>query len=1272
MIGTRNGRKPHHQQIIRKSLLLAATIMLLLFPAPAQSQNQSIVFSHITTEHGLSHNSINAIIQDQKGFMWFGTQDGLNRFDGYEFTVYRHDPNNSNSLSDNAIWALYEDQEGMIWIGTNDGLNRFDPNTENFTIYRHDNTPQSLSSNIIWTIHEDKAGMLWIGTDGGGLDKFDRATQQFTNFRHNPSNSNSLSNNRILAIHEDQYGILWIGTWDGGLNKFDPSSEQFTIFKNDPNTVNSISNNRILSIHADQHEQIWIGTWDGGLNKFDPKREQFTVYQNNPNLSNSISSNDVRAIFEDQQGVIWIGTWDGGLDQFDPTNETFTHYQNLPGDALALSSNRVRVIYEDRGGLLWIGTWDGGVTTSYQTTKRFNHFQYPITDLNQAQNNNVRAITEVKDGTLLIGSVGGLHQFDLAESKLVSYSTQFQNELAIPENPVNAIHKDDSGHLWIGTTSGLNRIDSTSGQLVTFEPLPYNTDSLSHEDVTVIYEDTFGSLWIGTNGGGFNRYEPSTDSFTQFSHDLYESDGLNNDFVRTIVDDGQGFLWIGTNGGGLNRLNLETEMFTHFVHDPNEPQSLSSNQINVVFIDHIGTLWTGTQGGGLNRYNPETETFTHFSTDQGLPSGIIHGILEDEMIPPNLWISTDQGLARFNQSEQFFQNFGVQDGLTSLAFNQRASFKLSNGTLVFGDETGLTLFNPAQITNNSHQPPLVVTSFETNNGRFQLPQHIASLQTIELSHQESQFTFEFAALDFIASAENLYAYQLEGFDPGWIFTDAEQRSVTYTNLNPGNYTFRVIGSNNDGIWNETGTAVDLIIHPPPWRTWWAFSLYAMSLVGLILIFVQLQTRAQANELARQRQINETLEQRVVARTRRLETVATLSERLNAILDIDQLLNELVNQVKEQLGYYHAQVYILDEAQENLILKAGAGRPNCQEVDEELAILPLTTSHSLIVHAAVTGEFVIVDNVSEAENWMPDPLRPNTQSEIGVPIIIHEQVVGVLDVQEDEVAALDDSDANLLRSLANQVGVALENAKLYGVAQRELAERGKLIAELDAFSHTVAHDFQNPLSIIMAYAELLGEPWSTEEDLKEASEIISRNGHKLSAIVKELLLLAKMRHLDVALHPLDMPTILAEVQGTLKLMIEEFEAEISIPAEWPIPMGYSPWVEEVWTNYITNAIKYGGRPPKIELGSTILENGMIRFWIRDNGDGLSSDEQAKLFLPFVQLSRSHVEGGYGLGLSIVQRIVEKLGGEVSLESSGKPGQGCMFSFTLPSAKEETLA
>jgi ligand-binding sensor domain-containing protein/signal transduction histidine kinase len=1197
--------------------------------------------------------------------MWFGTLDGLNKYDGYRFTTYRHDPQNPNSLSDNAIWAIHEDRSGLLWLATNAGLNRFDPRSEKFTAYRHDpDNPHSLSHDAIWAIYADRAGRLWIGTDGG-LNRFDPASGTFTVFRHSLDNRNSLSDDRVLAIHEDRQGMLWLGTWDGGLNQFDPATNSFTAFRHAPDDPNSLSDDRVLAIHEDRQGRLWLGTWDGGLNKFDPTTQTFTIFHHSPDDPATVGGDDIRAILEDRYGALWIGSWDGGLSKFDPATQTFTVFRNNPDDPQSIRSNRVRTLFEDRGGVLWVGTWGGGLSRLQRPTKLFAHYQHVPDQPNTLSDSDVRAVLVDQAGLLWVGTAGGLNQLNTTTGAVIHFRHDPNRPGSLNDNHVNALYQDRAGTLWVGTNRGLNKLNAATQTFTVYEPAPYAPKNLSHAQVSVIYEDSHGVLWVGTNGGGLNRFDRKTETFTHFGHDVYEPGSLSNDFVRAIYEDSSDVLWVGTNGGGLNRFDRATESFVHLAHDSDIPGSLSHNQVNVIYQDHGGALWVGT-GGGLNRYDAATQTFTHYTEQDGLPSQIIQGILEDDGELPNLWISTEQGLARLSLATDTLQSYGLQDGLPGSAFNRGSHFKSQRNELFFGGLAGLITFHPDQIQNNPHRPPVVITAVRTNNPRFNLPQAASFLQQIELSYWEPIVSFEFASLDYVAPDENQYAYRLEGFDQNWIKTDAQQRTATYANLKPGHYTFRVKGSNNDGVWNEEGASVNLIIHPPPWQTWWAYSLYVLALGIAVFAVVQLKTRAQARELARQREINELLENEVAARTRRLELVAALSERLNAILDIDQLLMECVNQVKERLGYYHAQVFMLDETHDNLILRASAGKASQAVAKNELHTIPLTTPNSLLAHAARTGEIIIAENVFEAANWMPDPLRPDTKSEIGVPIMVQEQVVGVLDVQEDEFAALDDSDAHLLRSLANQVSVAIENARLYSVAQRELAERGKLIAELDAFAYTVAHDFQNPLSSIIAYAELLGEEWSTRDDLQEASEVIARNGHKLKAIVRELLLLAKMRNSDAARQPLDMAKIVEEAQQNLRLMIDDGQAEIIVPAEWPAALGYAPWVEEVWTNYLSNAIKYGGRPPRVELGATTLDNGMVRFWVRDNGEGLSPDDQAKLFLPFVQLSRSRVEGGYGLGLSIVQRIVEKLGGQVSVESSGISGQGSLFSFTLPAA------
>jgi signal transduction histidine kinase/ligand-binding sensor domain-containing protein/DNA-binding response OmpR family regulator len=768
--------------------------------------------------------------------MWFGTGDGLNRFDGYTFRIFRNDPQNPNSLSNNFITSIFEDRSGALWIGTNDGLNLFNRQSESFTRYQNNpQNPNSLSSNAVFSIYEARSGALWIGT-GNGLSLFDRRSQSFTCYQHDPQDPNSLSNNTIASICEDRSGALWIGTNDG-LSLFDRRSQSFTRYRHDPQEPNSLSNNTITSICEDRSDGLWIGT-DNGLNLFDRQSKSFTRYQHDPQNPSSLSTNAVSSICEDRSGALWIGTYEG-LNLFDRHSKSFTRYQYDPQNPMSW----VWVIYEDRSGALWIGTRGGGGLNLFdRQSKSFTRYRNDPKSVNSLSNNSVRPIHEDRSGALWIGTENGLNLFDRQSQSFTRYQNDPQNPSSLSTNHISSICEDRFGALWIGTGNGLNLFDRRSQSFTRYKTDPQNPRSLSNNFVWFIYGDRSGAMWIGTNDG-LNLFDHQSRSFTRYRRDPQDSNSLSNNNVTSIYEDRSGALWIGTRGGGLNLFNRTSKSFTRYQNDTQNPNSLSSNLIGPIYEDHAGAVWIGTFDG-LNLFDRASGVFKHFREKDGLPNNVVYGILEDGS--GRLWLSTNKGISQFDPRTGEFRNYDASDGLTGNEFNVGAYCKTHDGMMYFGSVNGVTAFHPDSIRDNPYVPPVVITDLLLFNKPvevgadyegFVLPQSVTTADEVVLSYRETVFALEFSALCFVSPGKHKYAYRLEGFDKGWMATDARKRFATYTNLDAGTYVFRVKGSNHDGFWNEEGRSLRIIITPPWWKSTWAYSAYAV-LIGLMLYSIR--------------------------------------------------------------------------------------------------------------------------------------------------------------------------------------------------------------------------------------------------------------------------------------------------------------------------------------------------------------------------------------------------------------------------------------------------
>jgi len=783
---------------MKKALLIS--LLITLGSQICLAQIGELVFTDITVEDGLSNNRVLCITQDSLGFMWFGTYSGLNRYDGYESKIYKHDPNDPESLSWDYIWSMQEDNKGNLWIGTDaGGLNRFDKEREKFIRYESDDSDSTgISRNeFISTIYEDKQGKLWIGT-GRGLHWYDAENDKFIRYTYAINDTHQLSSEFVTYLYEDSRNNFWVGTWHEGLKLLDRTNRTVKQFKHDPEISGSISNNLIYSIFEDQSGLLWIGT-DNGFDRFrfSGKNTIFEHYRTS--ISPQISAKKIFDLYEragiekltnayqesdyiDKNGNIWIGTTLAGIKFYNPMHNAFNSYKYQPCIPGGLNNSSVLAFHADANGSLWIGVDHGGLHRYNRTNHTFTY--YPL-------------------------------------------------EPQAPGNPfdenVMTIEEDSRGDLWIGTWArGAYKFNRKSGKSIHYMPEVGHAESLSDPNVSAILEDSRQNIWLGTFGGGLNRYDRENDKFIRIPG-IYEQ-------ITIIYEDRPKNLWICTTDG-LYLFDSSNNTAKLWQHDANNKQSLSDNDICSIFEDNRGDLWIGTSYG-LNLFNREKDIFTVYYEKDGLPHNGIYGILEDDN--GSLWLSTPKGISKFDPVNKTFTNYDASDGLQGDQFNVNACLKSITGELIFGGTNGFTIFHPDSIKENKNIPPVVITDFKIFNKTVQpgdenspLKKQICLTKKITLQHHQHSFSFKFAALDYLNPKKNQYKYILEGFNEDWVETDAKMRVATFTNLDPGEYVFRVKGSNNHGVWNEAGAAIKIIIIPPCWQTWWFRILVFLAVIGII-------------------------------------------------------------------------------------------------------------------------------------------------------------------------------------------------------------------------------------------------------------------------------------------------------------------------------------------------------------------------------------------------------------------------------------------------------
>lgn len=796
-------------------------------PQPYTGKLPGFRLEALSVEHGLSHNTVYAIVQDRQGYLWFGTQDGLSRYDGYHFTEYRHDPDDPQTLSDNAVLALYVDRSGSLWAGTRQGLNRLDEGGRAFVRYRQDpSDPQSLGGKEVRAILEDRAENLWVGTLEGGLSRLDRKSQAFTHFRHDPGDPSSLSDNSVLALYEDRSGTLWIGTQSGGLNSLDPANGTITRYEMDPANLDRFP---VKAIFEDSQGRLWIGSDGSGLHWLDRTSQTFTSFRNDPDDASTLIDNRVQTILEDGAGRLWVGT-KGGANLWDQDHAAWHFYKSV-GDLYNLNSNWVTTLYEDRSGVVWLGTAGGGLNKYSRTQDRFALYtQRPNYESISA--NMVTAILEDRQGLLWVGTVaGGLNMIDRKNQSITQYYHNSRDPNSISSNDISALVEDSQGDLWIGTLdSGLNFYSPERKAVLHYRHNPADRRSLSEDWITALYQDSSGVLWVGTGSGGLNRLDRNAGVFERYRYNPEDPNSLSHNRVNAIFEDRHGNLWIGTQAG-VNRWMGEGK-FQHYRSAEGEigtarQGSLSNDIVNAFSEDPSGVLWIGTDGG-LNRFDPSTETFAVISEEDGLPDDVINGILADEK--GHLWLSTNRGLSNFDPQSGRFRNYDVHDGLQSSQFNPGAYFESPSGEMFFGGIQGFNAFFPQRVKalENRLPPPVVITAIK--KGSQILGENLSPGESLQLSYQDHFISFEFSALDYTVPEKNQYMYKLDGVDEDWV--DAGTRNfASYTNLSGGNYIFRVRGANSDGVWNEEGLAIAITVTPPFWETVWFRGLAVLALLG---------------------------------------------------------------------------------------------------------------------------------------------------------------------------------------------------------------------------------------------------------------------------------------------------------------------------------------------------------------------------------------------------------------------------------------------------------
>lgn len=1137
-----------------KPLLLVCLILALFYCkdlyAQTLSGKQNVKFTHISTGDGLSQSTVTHIIKDKYGFMWFGTEDGLNKYDGYRFTIYRKNLNDKKSIAGNSISALYEDKAGNIWIGTKEGLSRYNRTNDTFINYYSDPAdPNTLTNASINTICEGDNGNIWVGTYMN-LNLLNPKTNKITRFEAD-GRLGSLSNTRVTRIYKDSLHRFWIGT-NKGLNLYNDKTGKFTTYYHNARDKNTLCSNYIKALADAGNGKLLIGTDDAGMDIFNTKTGIFEHHTNKKNDTSSLSHNNIHVIAPTGAGNFWIGT-EEGLDFYNTHNNTFTTYKHSPADNTSLSGTSVRSILVDNLGTLWVGASSAGISMYDKSLTLFKVYRYLYGDKRGLSAKEVTSFADAGNGNVWVGTDGGgLNFFDKKSNTFTYYQYEEKVRNRLSANNVLALLKSKKGNrLWIGSYSGgLDLFDINKKSFTNFTK-GSRANQLSNGSVFALMEDSKDNLWIATNGGGVNILDPSMRKITKLRSEYNNDKTIANDVIRCFYEDKNGDVWIGTYNAGISIYHTATKTVTRLNKDNS---NLSNNIIFCIVGDKKGNVWVGT-GSGLNKYLPGKKQFITYTTEQGLANNNIYSIVEGDK--DYMWLSTNMGLTRFNASKSTFKNYTLKNGLQNHEFKLNSGFRSPSGEIYFGGINGFNTFVPESVTENKNIPPVVITAFELFNkpviagaANSPLKQSITDTRSITLNYKQSIFTFKFSALDYTVPEDNKYAYILEGFEKDWNYV-GNQHSATYTNLNPGEYTFRVKAANNDGVWNEKGTSIQVIILPPFWLTWWFKLLVVLFIILVLYVIYNYRVRnIRAQKIV--------LEKQVTERTQ---------EVLKQAADLKTLNSELIDQTEE-----------------------------LQVLNEEL----------------------------------------------------YEQRL-----QEEKARA----DA--------------EQARL----DAEQANKAKSI-----FLATMSHEIRTPMNGVIGMAALLGETKLNEEQ-HEYAETIIHSGEALLNVINGILDFSKIESgkMDLDPHEFELRVCIEEVFDLFARKTAETNVDLIYQIDHRLPsllIADGMRLRQILINLISNAIKFT-HEGEVFLNVTLAEqNGNtldLTFEVADTGVGIPPEKLTQLFQAFTQVDSSITRkyGGTGLGLAISKRLIQLMGGDITVESEENKGTKFKFSIKCEALQHDRL-
>ena len=904
----------------RCPFIILLAISSLLPAKAALSQSQALAFDVYSMEQGLSAFPVTNILQDQSGFLWVATVDGLNRYDGQQFSVYKHDLADSTSLPNNYIntGGLVEDAAGMLWLATRGGLVRFNPHTEVFKAYTVADS-LGLQSDRINALALGSDGAIWMATNDG-LHRFDPIAEVFSVWNHVPDEAGSLDAAHVLSLVQANDSTLWIGTV-GGLNVLHLPSN---VVERIPLPMGNLP---VWSIMADDDGKVWAGTIEGLVFRYSPQTATFDVYPLFELLRDKAEGGFIMALYEDADGTIWAGTWNGGLFLYNPATENWTPFANEAASTHPLPSEQISAFLRDRTGKMWVGTWNGLAAT--RSVKAFHHL-----DLSGLATVSAMDVA-VSEERIWVATMDGVLTID-RESGVVGehYRKEMPAGRALSANEATSAILDSVGRLWIGTSSGgVNRVDLSTGRVTVYHSRSAER-WINSSVIYKLFEDSQGRIWVGTAQGGLSLYDPENDRFIPFLYDPEDATSLGSVEVVTIFEDHAGTIWIGTMGGGLNKLNAHPDgrfTFDRFVANPDEATAISSNNVVSITEGQPGTLWIGTMGGGLNKFEVAAGVFRVLSEKEDLPHPNVMCVQVD--YSGQLWLGTSDGLVQAGPDMQVRHVYTTADGLASPVFYMDGCTQGEAGHMYFASSGGVTTFHPDEILHNRYAAPPVLTAIELFGRPLQADSAAAFKRHLTVPYDQNFLAFSVASLDYNIPEKQRFQFELQGVDPLWTVASSESK-INYPNLQPGSYTLRAKAANNDGLWSGVRDVLTITVEPPYWKTWWFATLIGLALVGIVALVMAYRRRVKRELEQTRQQIADDLHDDIGSKLSALRLFMTRFKRRQELSEKDrERFSDYADTIARMLSDLRDVVWLVDPDAENL----GALAKRVERSAEKLAL-----------------------------------------------------------------------------------------------------------------------------------------------------------------------------------------------------------------------------------------------------------------------------------------------------------------------------------------------